>query len=214
MSTEQVILRLVLAVIVGGIIGAEREYKSKSAGLRTLMLISLGATVFTMLSMKLGGPNSPDRIASNIVTGIGFVGAGVIFKTDTKLSGITTAATIWVTAAIGMAIGAGYELAATIACVCVLGVLLLFSLISRKLEKIAHIKIYTIQSNYSPGIGMKYDKIFTDYKLKVINAQYVKDEHKITGTLTVEGKFSYHQLLMEELFNNQNYTLIEIVDNK
>ncbi len=107
--TQQIIWKLVLAVIVGGAIGAEREYRSKSAGFRTLTLICLGATIFTILSQFIGGAGNPDRIASNIVTGIGFVGAGVIFKETlhSKVNGITTAAMIWVTAALGMGIGAG-----------------------------------------------------------------------------------------------------------
>src|ERR1700759_2252818 len=104
--TSDIVIKLALAVIVGGLIGAEREYRSKSAGFRTLTLICLGATIFTIFSQYIGGLGNPDRIASNIVTGIGFVGAGVIFKGDStsKVNGITTAAMIWVTAALGMAI--------------------------------------------------------------------------------------------------------------
>src|SRR6201985_1950176 len=105
-ATSDIIIKLVLAIVIGGAIGAEREYRSKSAGFRTLTLICLGATLFTMLSQLISG-HEPERIASNVVVGIGFVGAGVIFKGDlhSKVSGITTAAMIWVTAALGMAIG-------------------------------------------------------------------------------------------------------------
>jgi putative Mg2+ transporter-C (MgtC) family protein len=109
-ETQEIIWKLVLAILVGGAIGAEREYRSKSAGFRTLTLICLGATIFTIFSQIIGGSGNPDRIASNIVTGIGFVGAGVIFKGDvsqSKVNGITTAAMIWVTASLGVAIGAG-----------------------------------------------------------------------------------------------------------
>src|ERR1700730_3277484 len=102
---HDIIIKLLLAVVIGGVIGAEREYRSKSAGFRTLTLICLGSTIFTIFSQIIGagagpGTGNPDRIASNIVTGIGFVGAGVIFKGDnsgSKVSGITTAAMIWVT---------------------------------------------------------------------------------------------------------------------
>ncbi len=113
---SDIVIKLALAVLIGGMIGAEREYRSKSAGFRTLTLICLGSTIFTIFSQIIGagaapGSGNPDRIASNIVTGIGFVGAGVIFKGDgtgSKVSGITTAAMIWVTAGLGIAIGAGY----------------------------------------------------------------------------------------------------------
>src|ERR1700748_177102 len=104
-ATSDIIIKLVLAIVIGGAIGAEREYRSKSAGFRTLTLICLGATLFTILSQYIGGAGNPDRIASNIATGIGFVGAGVIFKGDSahsKVNGITTAAMIWVVAALGM----------------------------------------------------------------------------------------------------------------
>src|SRR3981189_2650925 len=96
--TEDIILKLALAIVLGGVLGAEREYRSKSAGFRTLPVICVGATLFTIFSQIIGGPGNPDRIASNIVTGIGFVGAGVIFKSDSfgRVNGITTAAMIWV----------------------------------------------------------------------------------------------------------------------
>src|SRR4051812_23725460 len=124
--TWDIIWRLLLAVLVGGMIGAEREYRSKSAGFRTLTLICLGAAFFTILSEFIGVRGAPERIASNVVVGIGFVGAGVIFKGESshsKVSGITTAAMIWITAALGMGIGAGYELISFSAAGLVLGVL-------------------------------------------------------------------------------------------
>ena len=102
--------KLLLSILVGGAIGVEREYRSKSAGFRTLTLICLGSALFTIFSEYIGAGSNPDRIASNIATGIGFVGAGVIFKGDFGVNGITTAAMIWVTAALGMGIGAGYRM--------------------------------------------------------------------------------------------------------
>jgi putative Mg2+ transporter-C (MgtC) family protein len=213
MSTEQVIIRLIMSVIVGGIIGAEREYKSKSAGLRTLMLISLGASVFTMLSIELGTPGSPDRIASNIVTGIGFVGAGVIFKTDNRLNGITTAATIWVTAAIGMAIGAGHEIAAAIACICTLGVLILFSIISRKLEMISQVKRYVLTCSNKPNVADYFDSFFKENKLKIVNSKYIRKSGTVTGFITVEGKQSQHETLVKQILLDKEIDAFEFDDN-
>ncbi len=94
---------ILASLICGAVIGMEREYKSKSAGFRTIMLITLGSTIFMLLSRHSGD----DRIASTIVTGIGFIGAGVIFKERMWVRGLTTAAVIWVTAAIGMLCGGG-----------------------------------------------------------------------------------------------------------
>jgi putative Mg2+ transporter-C (MgtC) family protein len=101
-------IKLTIAVIVGSIIGAEREYKSKSVGFRTVILITLGSCLFTILSYEMGGEKDPTRIAANIITGIGFLGAGAIFKEGASVKGITTASTIWVSAAIGMAVGIGH----------------------------------------------------------------------------------------------------------
>src|SRR6187551_1691319 len=130
MANEDILLRLVLAALAGGIIGAEREYRNKSAGFRTLILISLGSCLFTIASILIE-ENSKDRIASNIVTGIGFVGAGVIFKSETGVKGLTTAATVWVTAAIGMAIAVGLYMAAGIAALLVLIVLNILSYVGK-----------------------------------------------------------------------------------
>jgi len=93
-----------VAFIIGAVIGIEREFRSKPAGFRTMILICVGSCLYTILS-KGSNETSPDRIASNVVTGIGFIGAGVIFKEGISVNGLTTAALIWVTAALGMAVG-------------------------------------------------------------------------------------------------------------
>jgi len=101
-------MRLVLAAVLGAAIGLEREYRQKPAGLRTNILIALGAALFMTVSIQIGGSGaSPDRIAAQIVTGVGFLGGGAILRAGHTVHGMTTAATIWVNAAIGMAAGAG-----------------------------------------------------------------------------------------------------------
>lgn len=106
------ILKIFLSVLFGSILGLEREIRGKSAGFRTLALICFGSTIFTICSYLLGVTDNRDRIAANIITGVGFLGAGVIFRNNINVSGITTAASIWVAAAIGMLIGIGeYQLA-------------------------------------------------------------------------------------------------------
>ena len=98
----EILGRLAMAAALGGLIGLERELRGYPAGIRTMALITMGAMLFTDVSQLLGGT---DRIAAGIVTGIGFLGAGVIFREGYTVRGITTAATIWAAAAIGMAIG-------------------------------------------------------------------------------------------------------------
>ncbi|PYR66763.1 MAG: magnesium transporter [Acidobacteria bacterium] len=112
-SIADVFLRLALAAGLGGAIGLEREFRQKPAGLRTNMLIALGSALFSILSVELGtAAGTPDRVAAQVVSGIGFLGAGAILRSGGNVTGLTTAATIWVNAAIGMAACAGaYQLA-------------------------------------------------------------------------------------------------------
>src|SRR5271168_3890025 len=108
--------RLVLAAILGGIIGLERELNHRAAGLRTNMFICFGAAMFTLLSQKLAGvPSDSARIAAQIIPGIGFIGAGSILHTRGLTTGLTSAATLFVVASVGMAAGGGLYLTATFA---------------------------------------------------------------------------------------------------
>src|SRR5690606_29665498 len=119
------LMNVLVAVLCGSVVGAEREIKNKAAGFRTVVLICLGAAVFTMISGF--GATSDDRIAANIVTGIGFIGAGVIFKGKVSVQGLTTAAVIWIAAGIGMVAGSGYYSLAFTLTICTLLILILFS---------------------------------------------------------------------------------------
>jgi len=122
------LLRLLLAIILGGAIGWERQHAHKPAGLRTNILICLGAALLTDLSVhvarSVGGPADPGRIAAQIVTGVGFLGAGTIMQARGSVTGLTTAATLWVVAAIGMSVGFGANIEAVGATALVLMVLI------------------------------------------------------------------------------------------
>jgi putative Mg2+ transporter-C (MgtC) family protein len=122
LSWEEAFLRLALAALFGGVIGIEREFREREAGLRTHMLVSVGSALFTITSaygfrdfLVQGGAvvrADPSRVAAQIVTGIGFLGAGAIIRQGLAVRGLTTAATVWVCAAIGLAAGTGYYSAA------------------------------------------------------------------------------------------------------
>ena len=132
----EALVRLALAAALGGAVGLEREFRHKPAGLRTNMLIALGAALFSILSVELGaGAGSPDRIAAQVVTGIGFLGAGAILRSGENVHGLTTAATIWVNAAIGMAAGLGSYGVATIAAAVTLGVLALMPVMEKIVDR-------------------------------------------------------------------------------
>ena len=131
-----VFLRLLLAAALGGAIGLEREYRHKPAGLRTNMLIALGSALFSVMSIDLGAAaGSPDRIAAQVVTGIGFLGAGAILRSGENVHGLTTAATIWVNAAIGMAAGLGAYAVASVAAAITLVVLAFLAVMERLFER-------------------------------------------------------------------------------
>lgn len=145
------LVRVLVALGIGAVIGAEREYRSKAAGFRTLTLICLGSAIFTIVSMRLGANSSPDRIASNVVTGIGFFGAGVIFKDGITISGLTTATSIWATAALGMAAGAGYLGLASLGVLLVLTVLAAFGKLQGVIDNLHQMRSYSFQ--FSAGMA-------------------------------------------------------------
>jgi putative Mg2+ transporter-C (MgtC) family protein len=125
-SDSELIQRLLLAALLGGLLGIERELKQKAAGLRTNILIALGSALFTLMSIELAGTTDDQtRIVAQVVTGIGFLGAGAIMRTDSGVQGLTTAATVWVNAAVGVAAGGGHYLLAVSATAVAMGVLLL-----------------------------------------------------------------------------------------
>jgi putative Mg2+ transporter-C (MgtC) family protein len=124
MPSLNLTMRLLLAAGLGAVIGLEREYRQKPAGLRTNILIAEGSALFTIVSIAMAqAGGTPDRITAQIVTGVGFLGGGAILRSGISIHGMTTAATIWVNAAIGMAAGAGEFTIATVATVLTLVVL-------------------------------------------------------------------------------------------
>lgn len=122
------IVKLVLAAALGGIVGLERQFRKKPAGLRTNMLICVGSALFTLLSEEIAQRFGGDqvRIASQLIPGIGFIGAGAIIREGASVHGLTTAATIFVIASVGMAVGAGMYVTAVFATVVILAALAVF----------------------------------------------------------------------------------------
>lgn len=136
--------RLLLACLLGGLVGLERESRHKAAGVRTNMLIALGCAFFTLLSAVLAGDSNPDkgRVASNIVQGIGFLGAGLILHNRYRVSGLTSAAGVFAVASIGMACGAGLYAAAAAATAIVIIALEFVGLLERKFNLKLYPQVY------------------------------------------------------------------------
>jgi putative Mg2+ transporter-C (MgtC) family protein len=147
--SESSTTRLLMACAMGGLIGIEREWRHKDSGLRTNMLISMGSALFTILSVVIAGdqPNNRGQIAANIVQGVGFLGAGLILHTKNKVLGLTSAATVFVVAAIGMTCGAGLYLEAGIGTLLVLLALQVVGAFQGRLGWKRYAMIYEVRAN-------------------------------------------------------------------
>lgn len=184
---EEFALRLLLSFCIGTAIGFEREYRSKAAGLRTMIMICLGSTMFTELSMIIS-PSSPDRIASTIVTGIGFLGAGVIFKDGLTITGITTATTIWISAALGMAVGAGEYLMALVGMAIILIVLSVFERFQHVVDHMHQTRSYRIKFEKNKVVVEHLHALAEKLALDFRKRREMKDHEHILITYEVSGK--------------------------
>ncbi len=189
---------LLCAVAIGAVIGLEREYKNKTAGLRTMIMVSMASCLFTILSRQIGEV-SDDRIAANILTGLGFLCAGVIFKDENRISGITTATTIWMVAALGMAIGAGYIALGLYGTILVLVILSLLTYLEKLVEEFNLIRDYKMICHYEQGLSHYYEQLFKQYGLKAKHVLQVLKSDEIILHWNISGKRQRHDLLVEEL---------------
>ncbi len=201
MNTD--LAHLIIALLIGFLIGAEREYRSKSAGLRTMIMVALGSCIFTTLSIKIGIGN-PDRLAANIITGIGFLGAGVIFKTDDRVTGITTATTIWVVAALGMACGSGHLIMAFTGTAVVFMVLIFLVKMQTYIDHKNQLRNYKIVCCYKEETLVRYEKLFKEYHLKAERGRQSKTDDVIIGHWIVQGNIVNHEKVIQALLMDQD----------
>ncbi|MDP4201884.1 MAG: MgtC/SapB family protein [Bacteroidota bacterium] len=177
-------VQILAAFAAGATLGLEREYHNKPAGFRTMILITVSSCLFTILSNSWGG----DRIASNIVTGIGFIGAGVVFKEGANVKGITSAAIIWMAAAIGMCIGLQHYVLAAMVVVLVMMVLLALFKFETAFDNLHQMKSYEIRfvaEEYSIG---ELEREFTGMHIKFLRTKTSKQ----MGIVSVEYNIEIH----------------------
>ncbi len=149
----ELLIQLLLATVLGGAIGIEREISGKPAGLRTNILICIGATLFTVLSLRLARvTGDPGRVAAQIITGVGFIGAGTILHSRGSVTGLTSAATIWVVAAIGMAIGAAAYTEAVGTTLLVMVVLAGLGFVENFIARRASVSRLTVHASPAAGV--------------------------------------------------------------
>ena len=182
------VARLLLAAALGGIVGLERTVHRKPAGIRTNMFICLGAAMFTILSDVIPDPATGDRtrIASNIVQGVGFLGAGAILHSKGGVSGLTTAATMWVVASIGIAAGAGHYSLATVATIIILGALNILGAFEAKIGLKRITVSYEIKGASAPEILEDLNKILDEshHAMKHLQIGHFQNLTRIVFTVT------------------------------
>ncbi len=174
MNWENDLIKLGISLVLGMAIGLEREVSDKAAGLRTNIFIALGATLFTIISAKLQALADPARIAAQVVTGIGFLGAGSIMREGDRVTGLTTAATIWTVAAIGMAVGFGYYKLASVAAAGTLFVQLFFTRLDILIDDLRERNIYRIVSRLDAESLEAVDRVFRESRVRVMRRKVMK----------------------------------------
>lgn len=219
--TIDFILRLLVAAILGGAIGLEREYRAKEAGIRTHVLVALGSALFMILSLH--GVDSvlattvktsfdPSRIASQVVTGIGFIGAGTIIFQKHVVRGLTTAAGLWVTAAIGLTCGAGLYLLSLAATLMVLICLEMLNILIRKIGTRSIELTVSSQSEEALSDMLKMledkDAVVDSYSMKDLS-QPGKKLYQVSMEVKMKRK-EYHDNLLKFMRNLQDITVVSI----
>ncbi len=181
------LVRLLLAALLGGVIGLERELKHRSAGLRTNMFICFGAAMFTQLSNELSGGHEPTRIAAQIIPGIGFIGAGSILHARGLVSGLTTAATLFVVASVGMAVGGGLYLTATFATLVVLLVLYILG----RIEDVYGLKVmlfsYETTGKTSESVIAEVNRVLETHHRMMENVRIAQTPEHYRVQFSVDG---------------------------
>ncbi|MFH1356980.1 MAG: MgtC/SapB family protein [bacterium] len=211
------VLRIVLAAILGGVIGLERDIHGRAAGLRTHALVCIGSALFMILSEMIATsgdifllhqmpPADPTRIAAQIVTGIGFLGAGAILKEGVNITGLTTASCLWVVAAIGMAIGSGQYSMGAVTTIVALIVLVVFKLIDR-LHKTQTWRILTVATTCDVDVSIIMN-VAKEYKLKVSYFDQIKNYH--SGKMVV--KLTIH-LFHKGITDKLSHAIIKSLEN-
>ena len=204
------LIKLLLSLVLGGLIGWERELYDKPAGFRTNTLICVGSTLFTIFSLKIGAIPGTDsaRIAAQIVSGIGFLGAGAIIRRGEAVLGLTTAATIWFVASIGMGVGAGYYVISSIGTALALAILLLFRKFETVVDRFHTTRTYHVILSADDDAVRELSLALDSCELRVLGSKQVKSENRYVYEITLTGRKAKHNPLLEKLLKSP--TVIEV----
>jgi len=193
------IQKILLAIVLGGMIGIEREFRDKAAGFRTIIFICVGAALFTIFSIRIAGDKDQTRIAANIVTGVGFLGAGVLLRNEGRIIGLTTAAIIWLTAAIGMGIGSGHYAIAITSALFMLMILWFFPKIELFINRFRDERIYEISISANAEKFRLLDDLFNQHHLKTHGKKKNKSGNELIYIVEAFGSPQNHDKLAQVL---------------
>lgn len=203
------ILKVLAAFLIGGLIGGEREFHDKAAGLRTIILICVGACLFTIFSVKIATVGDPGRIAAQVVTGVGFLGAGVILHRQGQVHGLTTASTIWLSAALGVGAGIGYLLFTLIAAVLAVFVLWGLPQVEAFLEGARAFRVYRITTPLDPKRQPKMGRIFQEAGLSARVERRLKHGDELLTVWWTAGKPPAHEKAVTALIAEPDVKALE-----
>ena len=211
----EMLMRLGLSVVLGGIIGTEREHNNQPAGLRTHMILVIGACLAMMLSINLGtaSGSDPARLAAQVVSGIGFLGAGAILRFGFNVKGLTTATTLWTMAIVGLAVGMGYYLISIIATVVIMIVLSVLDLIERRFVRANILRTFVVEVSDDKGIVREIRNIVDQYAFQKMGFSIQKSSENKFLQIEIVARFNNSEKLenlIEQLSELEGLTSVKI----
>lgn len=201
----EIILRLAMSTLFGMLVGIERQWHHKNAGIKTNTLVSVGATAFALISLRGFGPtNNPAAVAAGVVTGIGFIGAGVIMRRGGSVQGINTAATLWAAGSMGLAIGQGYYTLAPALLVTILTIQVALRPVVKAINKRSGLTIplvtYNLYVNFKPGAAQAVHSIWSAFVAKTgVSIVTISESNPDATEMALEASFGLSELRAGEM---------------
>ncbi|MEW6457253.1 MAG: MgtC/SapB family protein [Acidobacteriota bacterium] len=199
--SQDMIIKLLLSIILGGIIGIEREISGKYAGFRTHILICFGATLMSILSFEFvkGTSGDPSRIAAQVITGIGFIGAGTIIQARGEVRGLTTAASLWAVAGLGLAIGTGNYFISVISTFIILFTLIIFRFLENLISPKYSVHLYEVKTKKTPEVVNEIKKIISQLDLNVESFEIKRKEDFFHVSVSYSGSQSKDKQFLKNI---------------
>jgi putative Mg2+ transporter-C (MgtC) family protein len=203
-SEWQIILRVLLGAVLGAAVGLERERHDQPAGLRTHMILVIGATLAMVLSVNIGylfarpgTPSDPARLAAQVISGIGFLGAGAILRYGFTVKGLTTASSLWTMAIVGLTVGAGYYLVSVIVTLLMLVVLAFLNIIENRFVRTSVSRFIQIEADYHKGVVKSVRRIVEKFSESLVSFTIQKNIKSKRLRIQVVARISRDQKLEE-----------------